>query len=550
MSLDPNLITGRLNVNDFLEARQSDIQKLENLLHNSGTNSKQRAFQSLPRTERRRAASHDPKRVPRKKGLRKRAEFESLKDNSKKPHVRKRELPKLPAHTHVYISTIGQKADPPKCDTPGLRYGHRQRDKIWLPTHIWHKKRAHMINMAGIVIPQSASQKQFRRSYRLTHHIDERGAMAWDSSYYSTFLVRLNDSSVVEKVFPGCNSRLYRSGKKLWQGVTSLGGPASVYWYEESSISIQCNPLLFDELWDTLATLPDLELEDCRYAIGNIDIIGPQKFQIVQNVLNLKQSNAKFASVWREIIANGIAPSSFIAECLVGDPRLDQDATDCHGNLYIKNCRQKSLDRQMPQSTVDTTKDKQILNNPEIPVTIMLLQDGRIRLSLPKSWVLVFWLNIFRKKNVLLGGQLELNQLAFEFGLPCFPYDFPHIHAGHEYLNCNDGSLIGPKRARASKAKVETTLTKSSDLCHVLVDSQNRGVPKTGDLLNLFPGQKDGIVTSGNFGYSKAKGTGIGLFQKNALVDAQRIRGHNIDPVTGSSFEVTIHVVEDEISVL
>ena len=66
--------TGELDVAAYVEARQFEIQSLEDGLRRSKSALTTRAFQKVPRTLRRRTASHNVKRVPRR--LRARAKRE------------------------------------------------------------------------------------------------------------------------------------------------------------------------------------------------------------------------------------------------------------------------------------------------------------------------------------------------------------------------------------------------------------------------------------------------------------------------------------------
>ncbi|KAF5114914.1 hypothetical protein DS838_001026 [Geotrichum bryndzae] len=93
---EPALRDGRLDVPDFLAARKYEIQQMERAMQNSRQAAKQRAFQSLPRVLRRRTASHNVKRIPKR--LRKRAEREMADD--KTPALAKKNK-KLRAYARV-----------------------------------------------------------------------------------------------------------------------------------------------------------------------------------------------------------------------------------------------------------------------------------------------------------------------------------------------------------------------------------------------------------------------------------------------------------------
>ena len=61
-----NNITGELDVGAFVKAREFEIRALENSMTASKKISATRAFQQVPREMRRRTASHNVKRVPRR----------------------------------------------------------------------------------------------------------------------------------------------------------------------------------------------------------------------------------------------------------------------------------------------------------------------------------------------------------------------------------------------------------------------------------------------------------------------------------------------------
>ena len=65
---------GGLNINNFTKSREFEIKALEASMQSSRNSLMSRAFQQLPRHMRRRTASHNVKKIPKR--LRKRAERE------------------------------------------------------------------------------------------------------------------------------------------------------------------------------------------------------------------------------------------------------------------------------------------------------------------------------------------------------------------------------------------------------------------------------------------------------------------------------------------
>ncbi|OAG36609.1 hypothetical protein AYO21_09169 [Fonsecaea monophora] len=213
---------GELNVASFVKAREFEIEALERSMRRAKKQLSTRAFQQVPRHMRRRTASHNAKKVPRR--LRKRAEREMRDDNTptvtKRTRTPSRRL-RLRLETAKALKRLGQirktvrqrkkeskanaqqpdpadhvlttrvprlkknkLAEPPRATT---KYKRRQVHKTWLPTHLWHTKRAHMTRptepLWRMSIPLSPTEKSYRPSHRAAGNL---GCIAWDTSYMST----------------------------------------------------------------------------------------------------------------------------------------------------------------------------------------------------------------------------------------------------------------------------------------------------------------------------------------------------------------------------
>ena len=90
---------------------------------------------------------------------------------------------------HISISRIpkikkNNLAEPPSATS---KFKKRQVHKTWLPTHLWHTKRAHMSRPSEplwrMAVPISPTEKSYRPSHRAS---GGRGCIAWDMSYIST----------------------------------------------------------------------------------------------------------------------------------------------------------------------------------------------------------------------------------------------------------------------------------------------------------------------------------------------------------------------------
>ncbi|KAL5293069.1 POP1 family protein [Megaselia abdita] len=103
-------------------------------------------FQSLPKHMRRRAMSHNPKRLPRKY----RVKHKSQMAKAGNPTTTKRPSRKFRRKPSNLMK----------------EYTRRQRKNVWLETHIWHAKRFHMISKWGYKLPFASCDKTYRACYR------------------------------------------------------------------------------------------------------------------------------------------------------------------------------------------------------------------------------------------------------------------------------------------------------------------------------------------------------------------------------------------------
>lgn len=287
---DIALKDGELDLQAFVAAHEFEIRSLEQSMATSKAVSSTRAFQQVPRGLRRRTASHNPKRVPRR--LRARAKKEMAEDNTpmveprrRKPKTtraririetakrlgilakrkaRKKQAEKskgvdktagdvsmadapeksAPATTGV----VGRKPRPKiRRDTvnepprPAAKFRRRQFNKTWLPTHTWHAKRARMTDpkfpLWGFAIPLTPNEKVYRPTHRAHGN---RGAIIWDASYFSTMRI-FGNAAGLERVLKrfgvtkdSCwndKGQKWRSGVRSWTGLLTRelkSGPRDV----------------------------------------------------------------------------------------------------------------------------------------------------------------------------------------------------------------------------------------------------------------------------------------------------------------------------------
>lgn len=442
----------------------------------SKSSGKQRAFQGLPRFLRRRAASHNVKRVPHR--IRARAAVEMATDNtpdskkkSKRGHSRKidmmveRSLQGNEFEVAEDTTGINSLADVSK--RKNIKFLRRQIDKTWLPTHLWQAKRTHMVKKWGYSIAESPNQK----CYRATHRVfSSSSAIAWDTSYYADIVLDgsfQNLKTIISKIFGiGACSPSVIAGKKCWEGQliieADLLGPAIVYWAcsdFDNKVLIHIHPELFTSMYDHLCSLQSdiaFNLHDCRTSLGSIDIKGSRSLFALWSILHEKTPS--FSKQLGGIANVSYLPSNIAFTFEVKDPRFysphhvgrpSPPATqeiDFNGDrntvLLTVEGRQKSYLNQssikdLGKRRAETAPGKPIefdqSTDPLIPVIVFKKKDDSLTMMVPWNWVLPFWYILQQVDQVAVGGLKQMHQLSFEHGHAFFPADYPFTNAGRSW---------------------------------------------------------------------------------------------------------------------
>lgn len=410
---DAALSNGELNLQAFLNAREFEIKALEDGMRRSKSGLNTRAFQQVPRDLRRRTASHNVKRVPKR--LQKRAGREMREDNTPTIKANKRKPSssrgRLRAETAKKLGMLSQKkkvaktkattsegldakaasegvigriprpkvkkgelSTPPR---PPSKFRKRQIYKSWLPTHIYHAKRAKMTEpkrpLWRLAIPLTPTEKSYRPSHRAGN---ARGAICWDMSYMATISLEGSETGI-EKVLRavginhdeawGKSGKRWREGKRTWSGWLSRDdkgqckyiGPATVIWCHSSRhnaddvadehaekpvkfkkppprrLFIRVHPAAFLELWNELLRLskmqrPVVHVEDLRFEIGSIEVTGPGSTEALLGTLHpfdlsTRTENDGHVKTFTALpgVTNAASlPSNALLTLTVVDPRL------------------------------------------------------------------------------------------------------------------------------------------------------------------------------------------------------------------------------------
>lgn len=410
---------GALDVDAFVKAREFEMRALDSSMQRSKKALNRRAFQQVPKELRRRTASHNVKRIPKR--LRERGKKEMIEDNTPTVTARRRKLTghmRLRLETAKKLRALGAQRtaakekmkpelvtvidpkDPQKPSSdqetskptivptvttrkpkvkkaslakpPILRAKFRKRQvhKSWLPTHLFHAKRAHMTPPSAplwrFAMPLTPTQKSYRPTHRA---ILERGAVAWDTSYMATIglegeqrsiegmLKGLGVGSKASDVDVwGVKGGKWRRGQRILESFAfereaphRLIAPITIVWCAPSSteeaqsrpeekrkrwLFLRVHPSAFYQLWEEMTRLakvakPSVNVEDLRFELGSIEITGPGSTEALHGALwptkaiDLPESSHEY--VWSGLA--GVAdpstlPSGALLAFTIQDPRL------------------------------------------------------------------------------------------------------------------------------------------------------------------------------------------------------------------------------------
>uniref|UniRef100_D8Q015 Pop1 N-terminal domain-containing protein n=1 Tax=Schizophyllum commune (strain H4-8 / FGSC 9210) TaxID=578458 RepID=D8Q015_SCHCM len=357
-------LPGAIQVEKFAEARAFEIDAMHNAMQNSSEHSAQRAWQALPRHLRRRAASHDPRRVPTR--LRERAKAEIDGPIRKRRHKVK------------------------KGTTTAKEFAKRQRDKSWLETHVWHAKRMIMMNMWGYRLAVKPTEKSFRPSHRAAMH----GSILHDASYEGPIevsgpleILKLALEQCCDCQGPSPAAPRFADGSRAFNTYIyefqtyplALVSPASIIWQPRNSIPqkpankirgkgkgkatttsgatctpaspaaetrtlwLRCHADAFQWVFQILQRSitfaldtfnkahpdepsQDVEIADLRGEVNIFEIMGPQANQVLRGALRaVPRGEGEFDQFWaslKDLQTSGAVPRGMIVGFTVDDPRL------------------------------------------------------------------------------------------------------------------------------------------------------------------------------------------------------------------------------------
>lgn len=253
---------------------------------------------------------------------------------------------------------------------PDSKFRKRQRGKTWLPTHMYHAKRAHMTPsqepLWRFAIPLTPTEKCYRPTHRAA---GTRGAVAWDMSYISTIQIE-GTASALENVLRALSvdgeDAWGKKGEKWRRGTRTLQtwlheregdrrpiAPVTLIWCAKGTsenveasgagrkkardkIMIRVHPSAFLQLWNEILEVskrqnPPVMVEDLRFEIGSIEITGPGSAEaLIATMRPFTQAETEFPKdspehTWSSLLgvtdSSSLPPNALLA-FNISDPRL------------------------------------------------------------------------------------------------------------------------------------------------------------------------------------------------------------------------------------
>ncbi|QUC20251.1 uncharacterized protein UV8b_04492 [Ustilaginoidea virens] len=356
---DAALKDGQLDLQAFVAAHEFEIRSLEQSMATSRAVGTSRAFQQVPRGLRRRAASHNPKRVPKR--LRSRARKEMEEDNTPIVESRRRKprstRARIRAETAKRLGILAarkrrkslKKAEAarkagkhvaPATPAPA-KFRKRQINKTWLPTHKWHAKRARMTDPKNplwrFAIPLTPTEKIYRATHRAQ---GERGAMAWDTSYMSTIglygsicgITKILKAIGVTEEYSMIVWNPEPSSSNKTADVGGTGG--SNVRNGQRQLFIRLSPAAFLETFTEMVRLCKMKgsgvyVEDLRFEIGSIELTGPASTETLLGIITPYHSKEmpsnKHANLFdslKSVTNSACLPENSVLGFSTQDPRL------------------------------------------------------------------------------------------------------------------------------------------------------------------------------------------------------------------------------------
>eukprot|EP01130_Rhizamoeba_saxonica_P014736 TRINITY_DN6467_c0_g2_i2.p1 TRINITY_DN6467_c0_g2~~TRINITY_DN6467_c0_g2_i2.p1 ORF type:complete len:598 (-),score=102.98 TRINITY_DN6467_c0_g2_i2:24-1667(-) len=341
-------------------------------------------------------------------------------------------------------------------------YTKRQEGKLWLPTHIWHAKRFHMINKWGYRIAKTTTNKGARAAYRGS----KNESVLYDSSYLIPIQISGEEDKIISFMRGVSSSECRSVGNFLYINGTREGEisicdidgnlvcPVKFFWKPKSQ---QSDRILF--LWIHPSSLNDVrETLDCFDSDGikisykdrefsRFELIGPKSGKVLRNILSEVESSQDMRLEKCLSVRPSSLPSGAILGLTVHDPRIKRNTRK--RNIKSNPRHFLNWSEEWSQSSWDSPEhimqlQQKNINDPDTPISdlessisqVLLVQipgnnnsyGSGWAIHIHHSWSMAFWTSLVYAGGRAIGLD-EHRHIHFEKGRLYFPFDYPSTKA-------------------------------------------------------------------------------------------------------------------------
>lgn len=353
-----DIILRKIKVEEFAQSRAFEIASMQSSLRKDTEHAGQlRVFQTVPRHMRRRAASHNVKRLPKRIRQRALAQVERDTGNpQQKPKMsKKHKMTILSRRKKRRLNIILKNFDireALKFNINNNKYSAEieSMKRIWLETHLWHSKRSKMIHLWGYKLPLHPNDKSFRSSFRAT----KLSSLLIDTSFECVFELNglIEDINKLMEKFIDPTLPLLSSSKYINGDIQGIQHFYETYSYpinyigpfkfllcpkelnnENRKLWIWIHPsirvIIFNLLKDSCQNT-SIKLKNISNELGSFTLKGPRTQAVLQYVLQLvatEEYENQFSHLtWKNYLNRLRTPGSLKSGSVLGltinDPRL------------------------------------------------------------------------------------------------------------------------------------------------------------------------------------------------------------------------------------
>ena len=426
-------MTEAVNVMDFVDARSDEILAAVKAIFSNSSISHRLA---IPFHMRRRAASHNPKRIPSK--FRPPVEGEN-KNKSHKKWKRKRNS-----------KPVEGKA-------------------VRLSSHVWHAKRCHMRDLWGYRIALTTTQKGVRAAYRAMG----TACNVIDTSYYcwsslSSQHLHSKLSQHIKPNPPPCFDRIMAS--HIYDKDVNCLGPVRLLWINEQTVFIRIHPGIAQKynLGDVFGDLGWRPYKDklCQYTL-----CGTRSLELLTKSIKIDETMPEIVrNTWQNLVLHPfnydlmcstalgmkivIPPSMMksykrLSELEIKQP--EQRLTPCSEyqpeKLFCKIIEPHERGELEPINEI-SDKDKStwflIYRDPETSDCEVVFEN---------LFGTRFWVELVYNGGRAIGME-DYHSLLTERKLLAFPHDYPDTTVGMDFMELLGGELREKENRRPPQKRI------------------------------------------------------------------------------------------------